>query len=59
MPQGFILGPLLFLLFKNDIVNVINSNKRLFADDTSLVIIVEKLPYAATCLHIDYDKITR
>ena len=37
--QGSILGPLLFLIFLNDIVNKIGSCLRLFADDTSLFII--------------------
>ena len=36
MPQGSILGPLLFLVFINDIIEEINSSIRLFADDTSL-----------------------
>ena len=36
-----IMGPLLFLIYINDIVNEIHSNMRLFADDTSLYIIVE------------------
>ena len=41
MPQGSIVGPLLFLVFINDIVEVINSSIRLFADDTSLYIGVD------------------
>ena len=49
MPQGSILGTLLFLLFISDIVNDIDSNIRLFADGTSLFIIVENAPFAATC----------
>ena len=59
VPQGSILGPLLFLLFINDIVNGIDSNIRLFADDTSLFIIVDNAPYAAACLNFDLDRITR
>ena len=59
VPQGSILGPLLFLLFKNDIVNGIDSNIRLFEDDTSLFIIVDNAPYAAACLNFDLDRITQ
>jgi hypothetical protein len=42
-----ILGPLLFPIFINDIVDEIQCNIRLFADDTSLHVVVEDAYEAA------------
>ena len=40
IPQGSVLGPLLFLVYINDLADNLLSDVRLFADDTSLFHVV-------------------
>ena len=40
VPQGSILGPMLFLLYINDLADGLSSNTKRFADDTSLFSVI-------------------
>jgi len=57
VPQGSILDPFLFLLFVNDIVNVVTNNIKLFADDTCLYCVVDDKESAADSLNDDLESL--
>ena len=58
MRRGSSLGPLVFLIYINDIVKNLGCSIRLLANDTSLYIIVESPNGAAHSLNIDLNTIS-
>ena len=58
VPQGSILGPLLFLIYINDLSDDLSTTAKLFVDDTSLFAIVQNANTSASHLNNDLGKIS-
>ena len=56
VPKRSVLGPLLFLIYINDIVNDIQSVIKLFADDTSMSLALKTPNVRADIMNLDLQK---
>ena len=57
VPQGYILGPLFFLIFINDIVLEVGCTIKLFADDASIYVIIDNPNIGALTLNNNLNTI--
>ena len=57
VPQGSSLGPLAFLIYINDLANVVTCNLKLFTDDTCLYVTVDDPNLSAAVLNSNLENV--
>ena len=58
VPQSSMLGPLLFLIYINDLTEGLSTNAKLFVDDYSLFSVIHDIQTSANNLNKDLERIS-